>query len=281
MIPKGQLLIIGGHEDKGAATGETLNTAKRGGTQTHFEILGCLIQKIPRAHHIIEIIATASAIPREMEALYIDSYKKEGFTHAGIIKLENDADGCDPNSIKRIQNSHAIFFTGGDQSKLVSLLRNTPLLAAIRKKYYADKNFIVGGTSAGAMAIPETIITGGLITEALFKGDINIGNGLNLIGGIIIDTHFINRGRFTRLAHAVALNPSCTGIGLGEDTALIISNGKTAHCMGSGMVIIIDGSKIRNTNINVSDNCTPIYIENLSIKILTKGCLYQLKEISD
>ena len=277
MIPKGQLLLIGGHEDKGAVIGETLNTYKRGGTQTHFEILGCLIQKIPRVHHIIEIIATASSIPREMETLYINSYKKEGFTHVGIIKLENAADAADTRSIKRIQNSHAVFFTGGDQGKLVSQLNNTPLLAAIQKKYYADKNFIVGGTSAGAMAIPETIITGGLITEALIKGDIKIGKGLNFIEGIIIDTHFINRGRFTRLAHAVALNPSCAGIGLGEDTALIISNGQTARCIGSGMVIIIDGSRISNTNIAVSDNCTPIYIENLNIKILTKGCLYQLK----
>jgi cyanophycinase len=212
-----------------------------------------------------------------METLYINSYKKEGFTHVGIIKLENAGDAADTRSIKRIQNSHAVFFTGGDQGKLVSQLNNTPLLTAIQKKYYADKNFIVGGTSAGAMAIPKTIITGGLITEALIKGDIKIGKGLNFIEGIIIDTHFINRGRFTRLAHAVALNPSCTGIGLGENTALIITNGQTARCIGSGMVIIIDGSKISNTNIAVSDNCTPIYIENLNIKILTKGCLYQLK----
>ena len=279
IIPKGKLLIIGGHEDKGEEiAGENLAIHKKKETISHFEILGSLISKIPRAHHVIEIIASASSIQVEMEELYIESFKREGFTHVGIIKVENAKDAADPDSIKRIKGAHAVFFTGGDQSKLVSLLAQTELLSTIRKKYYSDKNFIVGGTSAGAMAIPETIITGGLIREALYREDIKISKGFDLIKDVIVDTHFIKRGRFARLAHAVALNPSCLGIGLGENTALLISEGNVAECLGSGMVIFIDGSEMGINNIDVAAGCIPIVIENLKTSIIAEGTRYLLKE---
>ena len=237
MIPKGKLIIIGGHEDKGIVPGESLTIHKKKNSPSHFEILGSLISKIPRAHHIIEIIGSASSIPDEMDELYINSYRQAGFTHVGFIKVENEEDARNAVSIKRIQGAHAVFFTGGDQSKLILLLAETAMVSAIRNKYYADKNFIVGGTSAGAMVLSETIITGGLIGAALYKGDIKIAKGFDFIKDVIIDTHFIKRGRFARLAHAIALNPSCLGIGLEEDTALIISEGNQAECIGSGMVM--------------------------------------------
>ncbi len=278
MVPKGKLLIVGGHEDKGDISGENLTIHKKKISKSHFEILGTLISRIPRAHHIIEIIASASSIPVEMEGMYIDSYKREGFTHVGIIKVESIEDACNLVSIKRVQSAHAVFFTGGDQSKLVSMIGQTELLSAIKNKYYSDKNFIVGGTSAGAMVMSETIITGGLIREALFKDDIEIGKGFNLINDVIIDTHFIKRGRFARLAHAVALNPSSLGIGLEENTALVISEGNHAECIGSGMVILIDGSKIDNTNIAAVNHLTPIVIENLNVSIIAEGSRYLFKE---
>jgi cyanophycinase len=276
MIPKGKLLIIGGHEDKGGKHGENLNIHFRKKKQTHFEILGTLIQRIPRAHHVIVVIASASSIPSEMEETYVNSYKKEGFTHVKIIKVENKADATNPESIQHIQSAHAVFFSGGDQLKLISLFIGTKMLTAIKKKYYSDVHFIVGGTSAGAMALPEIIITGGAIESNLFKGDIQLDKGFNLIQNIIVDTHFIKRGRITRLAHAVALNQKCLGIGLEENTALIISNGDQVECIGSGMVILLDGRKIRDSNINLVDNDTPITFENIGLSILAEGSFYSL-----
>jgi cyanophycinase len=278
MIPKGTLIIVGGHEDKGEIIGENLIIHKKKKSQTRFEILGKLISKIPRVHHAIEIIASASSIPGEMEQLYINSYKQVGFTHVGFIKAENKKDTHNPASIKRIKSAHAVFFTGGHQTKLITLLDNTPLLKTIRNKYFSDKHFIVGGTSAGAMVMPETIITGGLIRDALYKGDIKIAKGFDLIKNIIVDTHFIKRGRFARLAHAVTLHPTCLGIGLGEDTALIISEGNIAECIGSGMNILIDGSDIKKTNVKVAKGSTPIVVENLKVSIIAEGSCYLLKE---
>jgi cyanophycinase len=134
MIPKGKLLIIGGHENKGEIAGQNLTVHKNKISKTHFEILGTLISTIPRTHHRIEIIASASSIPIEMEELYINSYKQEGFTHVGFIKVENEKDAHNSASIKCIQGAHAVFFTGGDQSKLTSILAETPLLKAISNK---------------------------------------------------------------------------------------------------------------------------------------------------
>jgi cyanophycinase len=278
MIPKGRILIIGGHENKGEIPGENLTIYKKKHSASHFEILGTLILKAPRQHHVIEIIAAASSIPLEMEKLYVDSYKQAGFTHVGILEVETKEDTTRPESLKRIENAHAVFFTGGDQHKLISRMAGTELLKAIRNKYHTDEHFIIGGTSAGAMAIPETIITGGIIGAALYKGDIEMAHGLNLLPGTIVDTHFIKRGRFARLAHAVTLHPSCLGIGLEEDTAFLITEGNKAECIGSGMAILIDGSHIKATNITKVSNLQPIMVDDLRVSILAEGGHYLLKE---
>ncbi|MFI5151509.1 MAG: cyanophycinase [Bacteroidia bacterium] len=278
MIPKGRLLIIGGHENKGEIPGENLKIHKKKTGSTHFEILGTLILKAPRQHHVIEIIAAASSIPAEMEKLYIDSYKQAGFTKVGILEVETEESTTHPDSLKRIANAHAVFFTGGDQNKLISRMAGTELLKAIKNKYHTDEHFIVGGTSAGAMAMPETIITGGIIGAALYKGDIRIAHGLGLLPGTIVDTHFIKRGRFARLAHAVTLHPSCLGIGLEEDTALLISEGNKAECIGSGMVILIDGSHIKASNIIQVKDTDPIMVEDLRVSILAEGGQYLLND---
>ncbi len=182
----------------------------------------------------------------------------------------------DEETIKHIQSAHAVFFSGGDQLKLISLFKGSKLLQAIKKKYFSDQHFILGGTSAGAMVLPEIIISGGIIGSVLFKGDIHICDGFNLIQNIIVDTHFIKRGRIARLAHAVAINPTCLGIGLEENTALLISNGNHAECIGSGMIIILDGNKIRKSNIQDVKKETPITMENLSFTILAEGSCYSL-----
>lgn len=279
LIPKGKLLLIGGHEDKGLEiAGENLKVHSKKATRSHFEILSSLISRIPRAHHRIEIITAASSLPLEMEKMYIEAYKQAGFTQVHMMKVEERKDAGDPDAIKQIQAAHAVFFTGGDQNKLLALIAQTDLLSAIHKKYFSDPHFIVGGTSAGAMVMPETIITGGLIHEALYSSDIKMATGFGLISGLIVDTHFIKRGRFGRLAHAVGLNPDCLGVGLGEDTALLISEGNRAECLGSGMVILIDGREIGHTNIRTAAGLTPILIENLKVSILAEGSGYLFQE---
>src|SRR5206468_3566390 len=138
----------------------------------------------------------------------------------------------------------AVLFTGGDQFKLSAILGGTPIVQVIKDRYQHDKQFIIAGTSAGASVMPKIMIYEGGVREALLKDDLKITSGLGIFDTCIVDTHFIHRGRFGRLAHAVMMNPEALGIGLGEDTVFIIKKGVDGECRGSGMIVIIDGNEI-------------------------------------
>ncbi len=276
-IPKGTLLIIGGHEAKNIEGTEPEILLRQSNPQ-RFSILGKLLSKTPRVHHDIQIIALASSIPQEMEQLYQEAYQSAGFGEVGFIHINNGDETSAAEAVKKIHYSHAVFFTGGDQMRLMDQMRNTPLLAAIKKKYYADPNFIVAGTSAGAMAIPEKIIGRGRIEEALMKEDLVMSTGLGLVSNLIVDTHFVKRGRFGRLALAVAMNPECIGVGLGEDAALMIKGGNEATSIGSGMVLVIDPSDMGATNAPYAAPNDQVVIENLRVHILAGGSKYLIHD---
>ncbi|RYD51334.1 MAG: cyanophycinase [Sphingobacteriales bacterium] len=275
--PKGTLLIIGGHEEKNL-DGTAPEILLRQSNPQRFSILGKLLQTKPGAHHDIQIIASASTIPREMEKLYRQAYQSVGFGEVSFIHMDCTEDACNEAAIQRINYSHAVFFTGGDQLRLMDHMRDTPMLDAIQKKYYSDPNFIVAGTSAGAMAIPKKIIGRGRIEESLMKEDLVMSTGLGLIEKMIVDTHFVARGRFGRLALAVAMNPDCIGVGLGEDAALMIKGGNEATSIGSGMIIVIDPQDMGATNAPYAAPNDQIVIENLRVHILAGGSKYLIQD---
>ncbi|HXS57925.1 MAG TPA: cyanophycinase [Hanamia sp.] len=275
MKPKATILIIGGAEDRGNK--EMKEHRVDNGQYERFEILKDLLPKKGRKH-IIEIIMTASSVPEEMQKMYLKAFKEIGFSDIGFIDIKDKAEAREADFCMRMEKAHAVFFSGGDQFKLASILGGTQSMQVIRDKYLHDKDFIVAGTSAGAMAIPNLMICQGGEHEAMLKDDIQIASGLGILDSCIVDTHFIKRGRFGRLAHAVVMNPEVLGIGLGEDTALIIKNGSDAECRGSGMVVIIDGNQILSTNITEIGNDDPIFVENLKVDILAKGSKFSIKD---
>lgn len=274
--PNGKLLIIGGHEDKGFVQ-DAPGIISREGHYNKFDILSHLIDKAHSNHNTIEIIAAASSIPDEMELLYQNAYKNYGFNNVNIINIDNEDDAEKAEIVERAQKAHAIFFTGGDQLQLTKKLCGTTLLQTIKKRYYTDENFIVSGTSAGAMAMSKYIIGRGTVEEALLKEDLNVSYGFGFLKNIIVDTHFIKRGRFTRLALAVALHPHVLGVGLGEDAALLITNGNECQSLGSGAVIIIDSSEIKSNAKEIPDN-DPVSIENMKVHIIAYGSKFLLNE---
>lgn len=277
MAPKGKLLIIGGAEDKGEDNeGPPIKSKNK--NFKNYEILGELLPPDPAKAHRIEIITTASEDPEVMSRTYMNSYKKAGFQNIHHIAIRTKEEAADPTYIERIKKANAVLFGGGDQFRLSTILGGTEIIEIIIQRYYSDKNFIVAGTSAGAMIMSKIMIYEGDSNEALLKGDLKITSGFGLIDNCIIDTHFVKRGRFGRLAQAIIMNPTCTGIGLGEDTALIIKKGNIAECRGSGMVTIIDGKKIGQTNIASADEGTPISVEKLMVHILARGDGYKIKE---
>lgn len=274
-IPKGKLLIIGGAENK-----EKTQDIEIVGKNRNFKPLEILQELLPQDDKkgVIEIVTTASSIPDKVAETYTEAFKNVGFRNVHFIHIANNEQANDPEYVKRIEKAHTVFFSGGDQFRLATILGNTDVLHAVKERYYNDENFIVAGTSAGAMAASVLMIYKGETNEALLGGDLKVSSGLGFIDGCIIDTHFVKRGRFGRLAHAIVMNPSCIGIGIGEDTALIIEGANKAECRGSGMVIIIDGKHIGHTNIAYAEEGCPLNIENLKVHIMSNGTQFLLQE---
>jgi len=273
MAPKGKLLIIGGAEDRDDGSEERMKEDNQ-----QFERFKILKELLPKSNSegIIEVISTASSAPQEMERMYEKTFTEIGFKNIGFLRITNKMEARDEAYCERIRAASAVFFTGGDQLRISTIIGGTPVEMALKEKYLNDKQFVVAGTSAGAMVMSEIMICGGGTGEALLGSDLHTASGLGLLGNCIIDTHFIKRGRFSRLAHAIIINPRNLGIGLGEDTALVIHNGNEAECRGSGMVVLIDGACIGQTNISEAGEDCPVYVENLKVHLITENCRVDL-----
>lgn len=267
MTPKGRLLIIG-------STNEISSSGEPGRQPGHFELLKDLL---PR-EKTIEIITTATGIRDETQKLFLNELNKFGIPSLGFLNIANKDEARAPGFIERIAGAGAVFFSGGDQFRISTIIGGTPLGAFLKEKFQNDRDFVVAGMGAGAMVIPEIMIFEGGTKEVPAENDLKTSSGLGFLKSCIIDTHFIRQGRFGRLAHAVAVNPMELGIGLGEGASLLIENGNEMTCYGSGIVVIIDGSGIKHTNIATAGPDNPIYMDNLLVHLLVKGCKFSLEK---
>jgi len=274
---KGKLIAIGGAEDKGTnlEKGEiqpvNLNFLERG-------ILRRILQESGGSSSRIEIITTASMIPYEVGDNYMDAFGKIGCTNVGVMHIRSRADVANEEYLDRIRNCNAVMFSGGNQLRLSSIFGGTTFLEICLARLANEEHFVIAGTSAGAMAMSNTMIYEGNAAMAHLKGEVKITTGLGFMDDVIFDSHFEKRGRFGRLAQAVAANPSCIGIGLGEDTGMLITGSNKMEAIGSGLVIIVDGHDIRHCNIADIPDGNPISIENLKVHFCEKGNGYLVNE---
>jgi cyanophycinase len=207
----------------------------------------------------------------------MNAFGKIGCTNVDVMHIRSRQDTADADFLKRIRTCDAVMFSGGNQLRLSVTDGGTEFLT-IMKKRYMEENFLIAGTSAGAMAMSKTMIYEGNATRAHLKGEVKMTTGLGFIDSVIIDSHFEKRGRFGRLAQAVATNPSCIGIGLGEDTGMLITGGDKMEAIGSGLVVIIDGHEILHSNIADIPDGNPVSIENLKVHFCEKGNGYIISQ---
>jgi cyanophycinase len=276
-LPKGTLISVGGAEDKGTDLEEGFVHRNR---LNFFElgILKRIIDEVGGPEKHIEVITTASSIPEEVGENYMDAFGKIGCSNIGIIDIRKREDVARPDYIERIRTADGVMFSGGDQLRLTSIFGGTEIYQILHDRYLNEANFVIAGTSAGAMAMSNTMIYQGKSDLAHLKGEVKLTAGLAFIGNVIIDSHFDKRGRFNRLAQAVASNPQCTGIGLGEDTGVVITLSNQMEVVGSGAVVIVDGRDILHSNITEVKLGEPIAVENLKVSIMVRGNQYLLKE---
>jgi cyanophycinase len=275
--PKGKLIAIGGAEHKG--TELEVDGFQR--NNLNFFELGILRRVVEEAGGVnarIEVITTASMIPYEVGENYLNAFGKIGCTNIGLLHIRTRQDAMMEEYIQRIRDCDAVMFSGGNQLRLSATDGGTEFLSILKKRYQEEEGFLIAGTSAGAMAMSNTMIYEGNAARAHLKGEVKITTGLGFVNSVIIDSHFEKRGRFGRLAQAVAANPGCIGIGLGEDTGMLITEGNKMEAIGSGLVVIIDGHEILHSNIADIPDGNPISLENLKVHFCEKGNGYLVNE---
>jgi len=269
---KGTLIPIGGNEDKGFVEKEAypLDFIDDG-------ILYHVVKEAGGVKASIVIIPTASSIPVEVGENYLEAFSTLGCENISVLDIRSKVDAEKKSSIELIKNADCVMFSGGNQSNITNKIGGTTIHAILADRYKNEEGFVIAGTSAGAMAMANEMIAGGSASEAFFKGAVTMYKGLGLIPELIIDTHFIKRGRFGRQSEAVAKFPNLIGIGLAEDTGMIIKNGKDCTVIGSGMAIIFDGTSLTHNNEKILDEGVPMTIANLKVHVLSNSDQFDIK----
>lgn len=254
----GHIVAIGGAEDR----------------SSELAILKRVFELAPEDNHEVAVIATASSISEQVLPSYEAAFERLGATQVHALDIQDRQQAADADNALLIKRSGVIFFTGGDQLRLTTVLGGSATLRAIRERLRAGA--VVAGTSAGAAAMPSTMIYNGSALDALRKGAVNMTFGLGFVRGMIIDSHFLERGRFTRLMEVGASNPEQLGVGLGEDAAVIIYPNRILETIGPGHVIIIDSRDLASSNIAELEMGEPVAIENMILHAMVSGHGYDL-----
>ncbi|MCI9303687.1 cyanophycinase [Clostridium sp.] len=254
----GNLIIIGGAEDK----------------KGDKEILKRVAKYIDPKNEKLIIATIATQYPEKSYENYKNIFSNLGVENIDKLDISNREEAFKKENIDLINDASSLFFTGGDQLRITSMIGGTPVYDAI--KNLCINGGLIAGTSAGASVMSDTMIVEGEDDESPHKCTLKMSPGLGLVNNIIIDQHFAQRGRIGRLLTAIAQNPEVLGIGIDEDTAIVVSDKGTAEVIGSGAVYFIDGSSISYSNVSEQYSDEILSIFNVKIHVLKEGNRFNL-----
>lgn len=254
----GKLLIIGGAEDR----------------EKHCTILKTLLSISGNEKPRVVVIAAASAEPDQAGQDYEKIFGELGAESVRVLKLNSRGSAQDQAAAAHLQEAAVVFLTGGDQLRLTSVLGGTALLHRLTERF--NEGLVLAGTSAGASALSATMIIGGSAKEPPQRGLIHMSPGLGFLPQVLIDQHFAQRGRFGRLLAAVALNPSYLGLGIDEDTAVVVKENRWLEVVGSFGITIIDGSLLAHTNVSETAPRETLTLSSFQLHILAQGARFDL-----
>jgi len=254
----GRLLIIGGREDK---EGER-------------EILRRLVEIVDGRRMVLVTLASTEGDAQWGE--YREVFRDLGLTNLVRLHAETREELMDGHADKALEGAQGVFFTGGDQLKITALLGGSPTDRRIHEIHRAGG--VIAGTSAGASAMCDTMLVAGKGNQSSkTRGSVMMAPGLALIRTAIIDQHFAERGRIGRLLAAVAENPRLIGIGIDENTAILVEGNRTFEVIGEGAVYVVDGTQITSTNISEADLDHTLFAFGMRLHLLGRGCRYDLE----
>ena len=254
----GNLIIIGGAEDK----------------EGKKEILKRVCECINKDTDILLVATVATEYPEEAAKKYNKAFGELGVNNIEVLDISNRQDAFKGENIKLVQKASLIFFTGGDQLRITSLIGGSPIYDVLKQA--TDQGIYIVGTSAGASVMSNTMIIEGDDEESPRKCTLKMASGLGLINNIIIDQHFVQRGRIGRLLTGVAQNPQVLGVGIDENTAIIVNKSGDVEVIGEGAVYFIDGSEISYSNVSEQHSDEVLSIYNVRIHVLKEGNKFSL-----
>lgn len=255
---KGQLVIIGGAEDK------------EGDCQILREFVRCAGGTKAK----IVIMTAATELPREVGENYIRVFERLGAEEVRIVDTESREDGSSSTALKAIDKATGIFFTGGDQARITSILKDTEIDQAIHRRH--AEGVVIGGTSAGAAVMPDVMIVEGDSETNPRVEIVNMGPGMGFLPGVVIDQHFSQRGRLGRLISALLIEPAVLGFGIDENTAMIVTDNQF-EVVGQGCITVVDESEAIHSNVDTILKDEPLAICGAKLHILPHGYKFDLK----
>ncbi|MDS1030296.1 cyanophycinase [Bacillota bacterium LX-D] len=255
---QGTLVIIGGAEDKK-------------GKQ---EILKKFIDLSGNEDARLVVMTAATEEPETVGENYRRIFKDLGVKDIAVLNINSRQEANEQYYADTIKSSTGIFFTGGDQLRITSLLGGTSTYWALIDAY--QQGIVIAGTSAGASVMSETMIVEGDSEEAPKKNTLKMAPGMGFIKGVVVDQHFAQRGRIGRLLSAVAQNPDILGIGIDEDTAIVVNSDAKFEVYGSQTVTIVDGWLVNHSNVSESSPSEALALTNITLHVLPAGYSFDL-----
>ena len=250
--PCGTLVLLGGGDDD--------------------PMLTLLAGLLPDQEASIEVLTTATRRqPARTAAAYTHSLHQLGCSHVRHLWVDETHPADDPATLARLRKATLVFLSGGDQERLIEFLQNTEFLAVLKERYQHDPSFILAGTSAGAAAMAEFMLVDGYGWRSLLGGRIEVQPGLGLLLGVLLDQHFAERARYPRLLHAVLAHPTLLGIGLSEETGLLIRSGQPAEVFGDGVVVVVDAAQVTHNSLPNARNGQFISGHGLQLHLMVPG----------
>lgn len=255
---KRQLVIIGGAEDRDGDS----------------QILREFVRRAGGLKSKIVIMTAAAELPRDAGENYIRVFERLGAEGVRIVDTETRDDASSSTALEAIAKATGIFFTGGDQARITSILKDTEIDAAIHQRF--SEGMVVAGTSAGAAVMPDQMIVEGDAQTHPRMEIVAMGPGLGFLPGVVIDQHFSQRGRLGRLLSALVQEPAGLGFGIDENTAMVVTDHQI-EVIGEGSVTIIDESEATYNNMGEILKDEPLAIFGAKLHILPDGYKFDLK----
>jgi cyanophycinase len=256
----GRMLVIGGAEDP---------------DEDDMTILPYFVKMCGGKRARIVVCGTPSNKPLEKERKYGKLFKKIGVAAVIEARIEERVDGERKELLDALRKATGIFYTGGDQLRLTSIVAGTKFGDLVRERLYGN-SLIAGGTSAGAAAMASTMLIGGSDEGTVRREDIRLASGLGYWRDVTIDTHFATRGRVNRLCVVFGENPQVLAVGIDENTAVDVRPGEWFEVIGEGAVFVFDGKVTHSNAAEVGDEDV-VAITDVLMHVLPSGYRFDLR----